>query len=107
MSNAEELHKTDQEQDVAIVIKDDAKDRLIYVFWDSAKEAFYTAGIKFLGTNWIYENSIGVSWADSAVAWGFIANGANVIIHTYNDFVNLEAVEADIKSSNLSSEQKA
>ena len=106
MSNAEELHKTDQEQDVAIVIKDDLKDRIIYVFWDSAKEAFYTAGVKFLGTNWIYENSIGVSWADSAAAWGFIANSANVIIHTYNDIVNLEAVEADIKSSNLTSEQK-
>lgn len=108
MSNAENLTTSDEEQDIAIVVKDDTANKLIYVFWDSAKDAFRTASIKFLGTNWVYENSIDVSWGDSAAAWGFIANSANVVIHTYDNIISLEDAEADIKmSSTLSEDQKA
>ena len=106
ISNAEEL-STAEESDAVAVIKDDTSGTLLYVFWDSAKDAFRTEGIKFLGTNWIYENSIGVSWADSAAAWGFIANSANVVIHTYDNMISIDDASADIRSSTtLSAEQK-
>ena len=107
-SNVEDIATADEEQDVVAVIKDDTEQTLLYVFWDSAKDAFRTVGIKFVGTYWIHENSIGVSWGDCASAWGFIADGANVIVHGYNNAVSLNDAEADIRmSTTLTDEQKA
>ena len=107
-SNVEDLATTDENQDIIAVLKDDTEQKLIYVFWDSAKEAFRTVGIQFLGTQWIYENSIGLSWGDSAAAWGFIANAANVVIHSYENAISINDAEADIRmSTSLTDEQKA
>lgn len=98
ISNVEDI-ATDEERDLSAAIFDDTKNTITYVFWDSAKDALRSASIKFLGSYWVYENSIGVSWADSAKAWGFMSGMANVVVHTYNDMISIEDAEADIMSS--------
>jgi len=107
ITNAQEILDSN-DQNMVIVVKDDIEQKLKYILWDSAQNAFTSAGIKFLGTNWIYEESIGVSWAESAKVWGLIYNSGMIFIDLRNNMVSVRDAEADIRSSTvLSDEQKA
>ena len=89
------------------ILHEEKENKFTYIFWDSFKSAFRSESITLIGTYWVYENSPGVSWKDSGMAWGFIYDGAKLVVKGYNQSVALDDAVHDINcNSNLTSEQK-
>ncbi len=89
-----------------LIMKDDEGKSFITIVWDSAKDAFRTSATSFLGSYWVYDNSIGVSWKDSASAWGFIYSGGKTIYDFYGQQKSVEDAQAEIRNSSLSEADK-
>ena len=106
MSNAEKLWTSNDE--TVILVKDSIGKRFVFVFLDSADAAIRTAGVKFLGASFIQENSYGLSWQQSVQAYGFIADTGKNVFQFYNNMVDMDRAEIDIRSSTtLTEEQQA
>ena len=90
-----------------LIMKDDEGKSFVTIVWDSAKDAFRTSATSFLGSYWVYDNSIGVSWKDSASAWGFIYSGGKAAYDFAVQHKSVEDAQAEIRNSSLSEEDKA
>ena len=80
-----------------LVVKDDSTNSIKTIVWDSARDAWVSCGVNFLGTKWIYDESIGISWKESGSAWGLIYGMAKPAY----DLVVIDGEKLDIAKADV------
>ena len=108
ISNAKELSEENDDESLIAIIKDEPKQTLTTILWDSGRDAFISTGITFAGTKAIYDNSIGLSWKESGSVWGVMYGMAKPVFEfAVIDQEKIGNAEYDILSSTtLTASQK-